>query len=74
MPPRAANRYSLEVAPVPLNLRQVLDQLRTEPAWVQGIQAWEARLAAWLDGVPSETRAQVVPVLQALLKAGAEQP
>src|SRR5690606_29470284 len=45
MPPPAANGYSLEVAPVPLTLSQVLEQLRTDPAWVAGIQAWEVEPA-----------------------------
>lgn len=36
------------------------------------VQAWEKRLAGWLDGVPANQRTQVVPILQALLAAGAE--
>lgn len=36
------------------------------------VQAWEKRLAGWLDGVPANQRAQVVPVMQALLAAGAD--
>jgi DNA-binding MarR family transcriptional regulator len=35
------------------------------------IQAWENRLAGWLDGVPADQRAQVVPIIQALTAAGA---
>lgn len=41
-------------------------------AFTAALMAWEKRLAGWLDGVPADRRAQVVPVMQALLAAGAD--